>query len=1007
MLLKLSPDKEGNLLRTEEPDCGADPIAALKTMFVDMVMGARINRGQNPVTRPVFRKTHGVARAAFVILDDLPEDLRVGVFRGGQYPAWVRFSSDSDPFQSDLKTTLGIGIKLFGVPERKLLESDANAETHDFLLQNHPVFFVDDARAMCEFTYAGVVMRDYESYLEKHPETAQILNEMEKVVASALQTDYWSVLPFAFGDKRFVKYKLVPSNIPAATDENNFDNPNFLHEDLKNRLGKGTASFDFYLQFQTNDEQMPLDRATVLWDEELSEPIRVATLIIERQDIDARGQATYGENLAFNTWHALPEHKPVGSISDARKVAYEAAAELRRNMNGIPLGEPDEPRPSEVLNAKPRDTKIVQAKIHPAIGVARIGNSAEYFLAPETTAVQIETKIEYKDKTGALKREAARFRIYGYNAAGEVVAELNAGNAEIHWTVHVANRKAAWYQFQLALDVPEAHAADLPASKRRNADIRGADRQKLVIDPGARTITGANKSGDEYKFNTGKFFDKPVYLGELKTDDAGRLVFLGGRGVSASRQDMDVKLTDFANNDGWHDDVSDGPVTATVKMGEQEIPVESAWVVVAPPNYAPAIIGVRTLYDLLFDVFVQDGRLPFPADISFTKDIYPILFRLSNLQWVNQGFAVGFGAGSQQNFADPDYISKLANPGDEFKELRLQICNLFRDFDRDGKSPVPLPWIYGDAMNVPPADTPRQHITISPTQQRMLQLWADGKFVSDWQPEAIAAQNLDDLPLAERPAMVDRAVLEFCLADAFHPGCEVTWTTRHGSMYSAPFRIRRRRETDGAEPDFGSQITPEMVFQPNGVLYGQSPGTISRWMALPWQTDTASCRSGYYAGFGQRYDPYLPTFWAARVPNHVLTEDDYKVAVDDNEPPEKRLQAFRRRASWFRGLNTNYLEAIAQMVLDFGKMGVVEARKGVEADAELPAVMYVESEPGFANIKEISPHRNLMMLHVAGADVEDTAAAEVAATSAAETTGHFEEEFTSGFINKVNRFRNR
>ena len=42
-------------------------------------------------------------------------------------------------------------------------------------------------------------------------------------------------------------------------------------------------------------------------------------------------------------------------------------------------------------------------------------------------------------------------------------------------------------------------------------------------------------------------------------------------------------------------------------------------------------------------------------------------------------------------------------------------------------------------------------------------------------------------------------------------------------------------------------------------------------MAVPWQTDTASCRSGYYLGYGPRYDPYVPTFWPARVPNQVLT----------------------------------------------------------------------------------------------------------------------------------------
>src|SRR4051812_4279512 len=93
--------------------------------------------------------------------------------------------------------------------------------------------------------------------------------------------------------------------------------------------------------------------------------------------------------------------------------------------------------------ASPADSKIVRAAIHPAIGIARIGDSQEeFFFAPE---VDDPPPVEpQKDSTGALKRQAARFRIYGYNEAGEVVAELTGANAGIKWGVQVANKKAAW-----------------------------------------------------------------------------------------------------------------------------------------------------------------------------------------------------------------------------------------------------------------------------------------------------------------------------------------------------------------------------------------------------------------------------------------------------------------------------------------------------------------------------------------------------------------------------------
>lgn len=167
-----------------------------------------------------------------------------------------------------------------------------------------------------------------------------------------------------------------------------------------------------------------------------------------------------------------------------------------------------------------KERSIVRAAIHPSIGVARLGNSPdEFFLAPEVPEPVPQPPGYYRDASGALKRQAARFRIYGLNAKGEAVAELTAANADIKWTVHLANKKAAWYQFQIALDIPEADSA--PPSLLRNAAV--GDRKRLAIDPGPRHITGKNiKGGGSHTFDTGKFMDEPVYLGELRTDEAGR-----------------------------------------------------------------------------------------------------------------------------------------------------------------------------------------------------------------------------------------------------------------------------------------------------------------------------------------------------------------------------------------------------------------------------------------------------------------------------------------------------
>ncbi len=930
-------------------DCETDPIGCLKNMFVDRVQYGRIQRGQCPARRPVFLRLHGVAYARLEVVPTLEESMRVGIF--GQkpaYDAWVRFSSDIPDGVPDLKSTVGMGIKLFDVAGEKMLPPEVNATTTDFTFQNMNVFFVNDAHEMCAFTKASMTSEEaYNEWLAAHPKTKEILDEMAKVVPTVLGTDMWSVIPFHYGSAQYCKYKLEPEVIPEGPPPD-YNNPDYLQADLVARLNNGESRFKFLVQLRTNPDTMPLDEATVAWSETESVPIHVATLIIPQQDIAARGASQYGENLAFNSWRTLREQEPVGSIAEARKTIYQASADLRRNVNGEPMGEPEVVRPDTVWPAA-KDTVVVRAAIHPGIGVARIGNSTQedgYFIGPEVTDPPLTWAGENRDSTGAIKRQAARFRIYGYNAAGEIVGELTSNNADIHWTAHLVNSKAQWYQFQYALDIPEAATASF---SRRNPAVKGTDRNGLTIDPGPRTITGANTSGPAYQFDGGTFQGTPVPLGEVRTDDAGRLLVLGGLGVSASPTGTPVydpaNPDSFNNANGWYDDISDGPVTATVSIAGREIPVEASWAVVGPPNYAPDVIAWRSLYDLLVDAYTQCGWIPFPTTVSFANDVLPALRRLSNLQWVNKGFATMYGKGCPMDFEDPAFIAKLAHvpseagEPDPYAELRQVVFNSFRPYDTTNADPRTWPWIYGDAYGSFD-DSPRDNLALSDVRSRLLQLWVQGDFVNDWDATAVPYRTIQEVPLKDQPAMLDKAALHFCLADAFHPGCEMTWPMRHTSMYSAPFRIRHRPASE-PEPDYGKDLTQAIALQPGGPLYAQPPGGISRWMALPWQGDTAFCRSGY----DPSYDPYLPTFWPARVPNQVLTQEDYEMVVDESLPREERIAAYNDRAGWLRKLKGSVAQQMEQMIAEFGSMGIVEARTGPVDDPDFPAVLFVESLP--------------------------------------------------------------
>src|SRR5215467_2267011 len=100
------------------------------------------------------------------------------------------------------------------------------------------------------------------------------------------------------------------------------------------------------------------------------------------------------------------------------------------------------PKSQKGKRVRSQDHEIVRAAIHPSIGIARIGNSqGGYFLAPEVVDPPPAPHGFYRDPHGALKRQAAKFRVYGCNKAGQVVAELTQANSNISWAVHLVNQK--------------------------------------------------------------------------------------------------------------------------------------------------------------------------------------------------------------------------------------------------------------------------------------------------------------------------------------------------------------------------------------------------------------------------------------------------------------------------------------------------------------------------------------------------------------------------------------
>ena len=63
-------------------------------------------------------------------------------------------------------------------------------------------------------------------------------------------------------------------------------------------------------------------------------------IVIPRQDLLSGERDRFCENLSFNPWHCLPEHKPLGAVNRARKRIYAEISRRRHELNNTVMTEP-------------------------------------------------------------------------------------------------------------------------------------------------------------------------------------------------------------------------------------------------------------------------------------------------------------------------------------------------------------------------------------------------------------------------------------------------------------------------------------------------------------------------------------------------------------------------------------------------------------------------------------------------------------------------------------------
>jgi L-Lysine epsilon oxidase N-terminal/L-lysine epsilon oxidase C-terminal domain/von Willebrand factor type A domain len=425
-------------------------------------------------------------------------------------------------------------------------------------------------------------------------------------------------------------------------------------------------------------------------------------------------------------------------------------------------------------------------KIHPAIGIARVGNSPDdFFIGPERIGERPNPPDGFKDAQCRVKRQAARFRIFAHHGDG-TVEEVTKAKAKITWTVHLANKKAAF-----------------PGRGNSGA------ASDLTIDPGARSLNGPNQ---RQLFDTGtiKFSNvvTTVPLGEIRSDTDNHLLVLGGFGHSASP--LNSGLGDFWQNTDWFDDVSDGPVTATIKLNsDNSTPaVTGAWVIVAPPKFAPHQDSVMTLYDRVFQVMVKAGLKTAPATTSYTNDIYPILQRAEDIRWV-----INISPASAMTWVHPVTSDSLRN-------------TIFNSLKKPGGGGDDMP-----QLNPPDTGDPIDFQTdrLTDEQYAHMQRWKDNTYTNDWVGPPAPEPSVS-------PDGLDRAALEACVGGSFYPGIEAGGLPPSASANYPGLAAESR-------PIATATNYAEAFRLDHGVV---SAGDISSAMALPWQADFRDCADNWW-----------------------------------------------------------------------------------------------------------------------------------------------------------------
>ncbi|MFC0432549.1 catalase family protein [Kutzneria buriramensis] len=310
--------------------------------------------------RDAHAKSHGVLAGELRVKPSLPKHLAQGLFAAEHtYPVIVRFSTAPGDLRSDqVPVQRGMAIKVIGATGPRAV--DDGFTTQDFLLVNH---------ATLPFGTIGEYAK-LQRLLESQPRqsdqqlqvaglgarlAARTLSHLGRPSPPQIETlaaannhilgeTFHSMAALRYGD-HVAKLSAAPrsTNVRALTGRpvDKKAGESALRDLVVDFFAHNSAEYELRAQLCTDIDRMPVEDASVLWQEELSPHQVVATLHLPAQDAYSDARRRYADDvLSYNPWHALEAHRPLGSIMRSRRSAYPRSSEFRHTFNGIEQHEP-------------------------------------------------------------------------------------------------------------------------------------------------------------------------------------------------------------------------------------------------------------------------------------------------------------------------------------------------------------------------------------------------------------------------------------------------------------------------------------------------------------------------------------------------------------------------------------------------------------------------------------------------------------------------------------------